>query len=125
MNYLHVKYYAHSHKGKKKEQWQLLKDHLQQTAVLASTFARTFGADKIAYIAGLIHDIGKYSPEFQMRLEGRNIKVDHSTPGAVESEKRYGPVGRILAYIIAGHHCGLPDWGSVADESSLEARLKL
>jgi CRISPR-associated endonuclease/helicase Cas3 len=28
-----------------------------------------------------------------------------------------------LAYMIAGHHCGLPDWGSAADESSLEARL--
>ena len=32
-------------------------------------------------------------------------------------------MGKLLAYIIAGHHCGLPDWGSTADESALEARL--
>ena len=61
---------------------------------------------------------------FQKRLEGYGLKVDHSTPGAFEAVKRYGrSVGRLLAYIIAGHHCGLPDWGSKEDESSLEARL--
>lgn len=116
-------YYAHSMKDKEKEQWHLLKTHLQDTALIAASFAGTFGAEKLAYLAGLLHDLGKYSPEFQERLEGRGGKVDHSTPGAVEAVNRYGPKGIILAYIISGHHAGLPDWGSEADESSLAARL--
>lgn len=119
-----MRYYAHSDREKDKSRWHLLKDHLEDTGAIASSFARAFDAEKLAYVAGLLHDIGKYAPEFQDRLEGRGIKVDHSTPGAVVMEKRYGPsVGRLLAYVISGHHCGLPDWGSIADESSLEARL--
>lgn len=117
------KYYAHSCKGEDKHQWQLLRDHLLHTASLASKLAGSFGAERLAYIAGLAHDIGKYSREFQARLEGRNIQVDHSTPGAFEIERLYGPVGKLLAYVVAGHHCGLPDWGSLVDEASLEARL--
>lgn len=116
-------YYAHSDREKDKSQWHLLKIHLQDTGITAAAFAKAFGVEKLAYVAGLLHDLGKYAPEFQKRLAGEGIKVDHSTPGAVEAEKRYGPIGRILAYIISGHHCGLPDWGSMADETSLEARL--
>lgn len=117
-------YYAHSDKNRDKQQWHLLKKHLEDTGLTAGIFARSFDGETMAYLAGLLHDLGKYSPEFQKRLEGKGIKVDHSTPGAVEAEKRYGPIGRMLAYIIAGHHSGLPDWGSEVDEISLEARLK-
>jgi len=116
-------YFAHSDKNKDKRKWHLLKAHLQDTGDTAAAFAKGFGAERLAYAAGVLHDVGKYAPEFQKRLEGHSIKVDHSTPGAAEAANRYGPVGRLLAYIIAGHHCGLPDWGSRADESSLEARL--
>src|SRR5690606_28796907 len=71
-------------------------------------------------------DIGKYSREFQDRLRGAAIQVDHSTAGAQEAKRLYRnhPAGYILAYVIAGHHSGLPDFGSPADESSLAARLK-
>ncbi|ADG82739.1 CRISPR-associated helicase/endonuclease Cas3 [Thermincola potens] len=119
-----MNYYAHSDSQKNKKEWHLLKRHLEDTAQLASVFAGSFGAEKLGYLAGLLHDIGKYSKEFQRRLEGDKIRVDHSTAGAIESDKRYGVYGKILAYVIAGHHCGLPDWGSVADETSLESRLK-
>ena len=116
-------YYAHSDKEKDQSQWHLLKNHLHDTATIASAFARAFNAEKMAYVAGLLHDIGKYAPEFQRRLKGLNVKVDHSTAGAVEAERHYGPIGKLFAYIVAGHHCGLPDWGSRVDESSLEARI--
>lgn len=117
-------YYAHSDKEKDKSQWHLLKNHLEDTGMATATFAKAFYAEKLAYSAGLLHDLGKYASEFQQRLEGYGFKVDHSTPGAFEAVKLYGSsVGRLLAYIVAGHHCGLPDWGSEADESSLDARL--
>jgi CRISPR-associated endonuclease Cas3-HD len=42
-----------------------------------------------AYLAGLLHDVGKYSKEFQEKLEGKKRRVDHSTAGAKEAKKRY------------------------------------
>ncbi|WP_155942331.1 hypothetical protein [Rhodomicrobium vannielii] len=32
--------------------------------------------------AGLLHDLGKYHPDFQRRLEGSDIRVEHSIAGA-------------------------------------------
>lgn len=84
-------------------------------------------------MAALLHDIGKYSFAFQKRLEGSPVHVDHSTAGAQELIQRFGgnPADRtkafILAYCIAGHHGGLPDYGSPIDVESnatLRARLK-
>lgn len=117
-------YYAHSTNDKNKHNWHLLKTHLQDTATTAAASAKAFNAERVAFVAGLLHDAGKYSSDFQRRLEGKRIKVDHSTAGAVEVERRYGPLGKLLAYVISGHHCGLPDWGSEIDDSSLSARLK-
>ena len=118
-----MEYYAHSKVGQSKSEWQRLKDHLEGTAKLAAEFAAGFGAKELGFIAGLMHDIGKYSEDFQKRLEGKKLRVDHSTAGALEAEKHYKTFGRLLSYVIAGHHCGLQDWGSRADDSSLEGRL--
>ncbi|OLN28494.1 CRISPR-associated helicase/endonuclease Cas3 [Desulfosporosinus metallidurans] len=119
-----MKYYAHSKTELSKTEWHLLKDHLEDTAKLTAGFASGFGAENLGRAAGLLHDIGKYSPDFQKRLEGERNKVDHSSAGAIEAVKHYNKAfGRILAYTIAGHHSGLHDWGSKIDESSLEGRL--
>jgi CRISPR-associated endonuclease/helicase Cas3 len=97
-------------------------DHLTGTAQKASQFGRVFGAADWAEIAGLWHDLGKYKPEFQdyirnvtgydteAHLETVRGKVDHSTAGAVHAIQRHPGVGRLLAYLIAGHHAGLADW---------------
>lgn len=119
-----MKYYAHSMTELSKSEWHLLIDHLEDTATLAAGFAASFGAEKLGCVAGLLHDIGKYSPDFQRRLEGDRKKVDHSSAGAIEVVRNYNKAfGRMLAYTIAGHHSGLQDWGSKVDESSLEGRL--
>jgi len=54
-------------------------------------------------------------------IEGRPGKVTHSTAGALLACQRLGVPGRVLAYLIAGHHAGLSDWHS--EESSLAHRL--
>lgn len=118
-----MEYYAHSDSQKDISQWHLLKEHLADTASLASQFAERFNAEKLGYVAGLLHDIGKFSAPFQQRLRGAKNKVDHSTAGAIEAYKYHKTFGKILAYVISGHHAGLPDWGSKADEASLEGRL--
>lgn len=86
--------------------------HLMQTAKLASFFSSSFGAEEQGYLAGIAHDIGKYSDAFQRRLKGDLQKVDHSTAGAVECVA----LGQAFAaFVVAGHHGGLPDGGGPGD----------
>ena len=117
-------------------EWEPLERHLREVAELAGIFADDFGARDWGCLAGMWHDLGKYSREFQDYLRAVTTeahleekasagKVDHSTAGAQHADKSLQPMGRLLAYLMAGHHAGLPD-GMSADEpsSTLEARLK-
>ena len=103
---------------------QALSEHLRNTAELAGEFADYFHCRDWGYACGSMHDIGKYSAEFQKRIRGDGHYVDHSTAGAVEMKnKKCFPA----AYCIAGHHTGLPDGGYAADDSTrptLQGRLK-
>lgn len=102
-----------------------LHEHLLGVGHRAEEYAGAFCSADWAKVAGIWHDLGKYSTEFQKRikalsgygddpasahLEGRVGRVDHSTAGAQYAIQRFGLHGRILAYLIAGHHAGLPDW---------------
>ncbi len=132
MNNMTKKYYAHSLEGRPPSDWQPLEEHLKNVAEMARSFAEDFGAGDWGYLAGLWHDIGKYSYEFQQRLdiqEGSDAhietkpgRVDHSTAGAQHSFKSAGDRGKLLAYAIAGHHAGLLDGKS--NDACLHARLK-
>jgi CRISPR-associated endonuclease Cas3-HD len=62
------KYYAHSRKGKPPEEWQRLEEHLKNVAQMARQFAEEFDAGDWGYLAGLWHDMGKYSPSFHKML---------------------------------------------------------
>ncbi|MDF2636885.1 MAG: metal dependent phosphohydrolase [Pelosinus sp.] len=107
-----------------KEYWQLLKEHLDKVAQLTEERAAKFGAGKLGRIIGLAHDIGKYSKDFQKRLEGNKTKVDHATAGAKELWKKWqNPIGKALAFTVAGHHGGLPD-GTRGDVKNLPGRLE-
>jgi len=103
---------------------QSIKDHLQGTADLAEEFAAKFGKADWGYCCGMLHDIGKYSAEFQKKIkENLDIRVDHSTAGAKVCENLDGCYW-LLTYCIAGHHAGLPDLGREGLPSSLLGRLK-
>ena len=82
--------------------------HSQAVATLAAGFAAPFRAEKPAELAGLLHDIGKYSDAFQRRIRGENIQVDHSTAGAWECFQLRQAAA---AFCVAGHHSGLPELG--------------
>lgn len=125
-------YYAHSRKDKDKSEWQLLINHLVNTADLAEKFGADAGVSELAHTAALLHDIGKYSKAFQARLDGSKKKVDHATAGARTAIELFNKtdvekwLATILAYCIAGHHTGLPNYGSVIDvdtDGTLLARL--
>lgn len=107
-----------------------LAEHLTQVATLSARHAQRFGGEHWARLAGLWHDLGKYRPAFQRyirlasgynadaHIEGGAGRVTHSTAGALLACDRFAEAGRVLAYLIAGHHAGLANW-----HGDLEARL--
>lgn len=117
-----MEYYAHIQEDRK----QSVKDHLTGTAELAGRFAAKFGKCDWGYCCGMLHDIGKYSEAFQKKImENGSQRVDHSTAGAQicfaqDSRTLYW----IAAFCIAGHHAGIPDYGSPANPKSLLGRKK-
>src|SRR6266550_1268870 len=127
-------YFAHSRPNRPQAEWEPLGDHLLQVADLAGRFAESFGAGAYGRLAGLWHDLGKYSAPFQDYLrnasdvdatcEQMRGRVDHSTAGAQHASGAVSaPANRLIAYCIAGHHAGLPDWVS-GSEGCLDRRLR-
>ncbi len=96
-----------------------LEEHLSAVARLAGQFAELISAGPWGQIAGLWHDLGKYQPTFQAYIESASGaeahieapgRVKHAIAGAVHAAAALGSYGRLMAYLIAGHHAGLPDW---------------
>lgn len=107
-----TEYLAHiSRDGLRKEP---VKVHLIGVAGMAGEFAEPFESKEEAIFAGVLHDIGKYSGEFQKRLKGGRA-VDHSTAGAVVANSLKNMPA---AFVIMGHHGGIPNMGSRGDSSS-------
>ena len=111
-----------------------LEKHLEGTAEIAAEFAKAFGSGRWAHALALAHDTGKSPQRWQeylrcksgydeeAHLEGKAEKIDHSSPGAKVAEELFGKgIGRLMAYCIAGHHAGLPDW--TGGQKALSFRL--
>jgi CRISPR-associated endonuclease/helicase Cas3 len=116
-------FFAHSTNKSDYSDWQPLAEHLHTVGELAAEFASTFGATGFAQTAGLLHDVGKYTSDFQRRLSGEAIRVDHATNGAITATERFGQVGYLLAYAIAGHHAGLANGQESGERTALRDRL--
>ncbi|MDP3179337.1 MAG: CRISPR-associated endonuclease Cas3'', partial [Spirochaetaceae bacterium] len=123
-----------------------LEDHIAGVAALAEEFAACFGNGDWGRLAGQWHDLGKYKSAFQDYIRASSGyeeneaggqkpgKVDHSVVGALYAKSHfsdYSPdIARVLGYLIAGHHTGLPDWsheigigGALSDRLSEEWHL--
>ena len=115
--------YAHSVAGHSEAEWETLADHARTVADFAGEFAAPFGWAGAARVAGLLHDAGKASAEFQAYLKGQHGGVDHSTFGARLAGHLYSRAGHILAPCIAGHHAGLPDGPELERRLAPEYRI--
>lgn len=106
---------------------QTVQQHSFQTAVLCREYAIPAFKDFL-YVVGLLHDIGKYMDEFQKRIRGEQIRVEHSTCGTLAAGELFPNVmGLMMQFCIAGHHSGLPDAGfpnDTAELGTLYGRLK-
>ena len=126
--------YAHSRSGSSTSDWQTLQDHCKAVAELSESFADSFASGIYGRLVGELHDVGKARSAFQSYLKRCNGIEDseadggdhsHSGAGACWLEKNCGAFGKALAYCVAGHHAGLPDWsGGEAPNGALAIRLK-
>ena len=119
----HARFFAHSGPTHDGSDWQPLALHLKNVGRMAGECAAIFGLKAMAETAGLLHDIGKYTDEFQRRIAGDSVRTDHSTHGAIQAVKRYGKLGHLLAYGIAGHHAGLANGIDGVERTALRDRL--
>ncbi len=121
-----------AHRGEQAQEGHPLSAHLLAVAERAREFAMPFGGGEWAYLAGLWHDLGKYSHEFQDYLERATSpdhhaaelrgSVDHTSAGARHAVASFPVLGHILAHAVAGHHAGLLD--TVSDGPCLDARIR-
>ena len=106
-----MNYYAHTaetatgERDPNKSRWQLLSTHLRNVAERAKQFGAPCGLADEAFLAGLLHDLGKYGKRFQQRLENPSIRgINHWAHGAFAAWQS----SRIVSFTVDGHHTGMP-----------------
>lgn len=140
---------AHYRKSDGKPQSVL--EHLEGASRLSSEFAGKLGLSSLGALAGLLHDMGKYSAAFQAYIESAigkpapsasegqgdaepmKSKIDHSSAGAQlvwqALSGNQSPVrslsGQMIALCIASHHSrsGLIDCLSPNGEDAFGERM--
>jgi CRISPR-associated endonuclease/helicase Cas3 len=95
--------YAHS--ANDLGNWHPLKEHLTSVASIAKHFSSDMEWQNEAYLAGLLHDLGKYADRFQARLKGLDSGLDHWSQGSWLALSEHRAIAAALA--IQGHHIGL------------------
>ncbi|MCM3713998.1 CRISPR-associated helicase Cas3' [Alkalihalobacillus oceani] len=134
-------YIAHVRERDKAE--QLLRDHLLGVRKLCESFGAKLGLAHVAGLAGMLHDLGKYSDRFQRYLyqavwepdkaEFKRGEVDHATAGGrllfeFYHNERNTPHEKLLAEIVGNaiisHHANLQDYISPKIESDFLKRIK-
>lgn len=99
-------FFAHSENSKAEK--HALSHHLLSTAQRMAAHALDPETKPLFYFTGLMHDLGKYQPEFQTYLlkGGKRGSVPHAAWGA-----GYARIHKLNepAFAIDGHHKGLPD----------------
>ena len=134
---MHIAHVRESDKVK-----QTLKEHLLGTKGIAECLGAKLGLKHVAGLAGVLHDLGKYSDEFQDYIykaafhpelaEKKRGQVDHSTAGgkllfSMLHNKNNTFHEKLLAEIVGNaiisHHSNLQDYISPTIESNFLKRV--
>lgn len=131
-------YFAHIRRDGLKE--QPMGAHLLRVGKLMKEDAARIGLSSLAYLIGVLHDLGKCSKDFADYLDwchkhpednSRKGTVDHSSAGGQFLMQRYGRRGdsalltvHIAALVIFSHHTGLMNYLSEDGKSDFLRRME-
>lgn len=129
----------------KENSTQLLKQHLKNVSFHCAEFSNNIGLESCGLLCGMLHDLGKYSPDFQEYICAAKLhteqetydswirsikKVDHSVYGAKYLYQNFGNTSGftkltcdILMEVICYHHGGLPNNLNQKNEVPILLRL--
>lgn len=94
--------------------------HLKDVSELARQFGDDIHMPSSAWIAGRLHDFGKYSQAFQNVLHGTATNIDHAICAAIylfcigKTQKSLSY--RLVAAVMAAHHSSLRSYASLEPE---------
>lgn len=113
-------YPAHIRKVDGKKYIQTVEEHCHGVAEIAAELLRDIGLEKMAYLAGMVHDLGKLSENFKNYIEkaadGEKVQrgsVNHTFAGVRFLLEKHSDeqlsgfsdiVLEILAYAVGAHH---------------------
>lgn len=118
-----MRYIAHIRK--KDGAPQLVRDHLLEVKALSEDWGKKLDVEHLAGLAGVLHDFGKYSNDFQEYLRdavahpenlSKRGTVDHSTAGGrflleiLNDSPTEKMLAEIVGNVIISHHGGLNDY---------------
>lgn len=128
---------------------QSVREHLEDVSLISRCLAEKIGVPDAGELLGLLHDLGKYSQQFQAYIQSATGmlnpdvddeyvdaaalrgRIDHSSAGAQwiwENFRRYGVqgelAGQILALCLASHHGGLLDCLKPGGDNGFVARMR-
>lgn len=128
---------AHIRRTDKAE--QSIKLHSENTARLCEESTRNIKFGRLAYLIGLLHDMGKYTQKFKAYLYsqsgygGESIRkgeVVHSPTGAIFAFQRWYNgdfyrecTAQLISMVISAHHSGLYDILSLDEKSPFHDML--
>ena len=120
-------------------EYQSVKEHLENVALLTSNNAKPLGLEKTGYLLGLLHDCGKYTYAFDQYLEravfdpanAKRGSVNHTTAGAKlifdnyhdQPDKLRQYVAELLSVTISAHH-GIFDCLSLDGKNVFRDKMK-
>ena len=115
-----MEYPAHIRKVDGKKYIQTVEEHCHGVAEIAAELLRDIGLEKTAYLAGMVHDLGKFSKNFKNYIEkaadGEKVQrgsVNHTFAGVRFLLEKHSDeqlcgfsdiVLEILAYAVGAHH---------------------
>lgn len=121
---------------------QTVEEHLLEVRALAEVYGEKLGAKHLAGLAGMLHDLGKYTQEFSEYIKAavsgspnvpKRGSVDHSTAGGkllydLFHLRTNNPYKRIMAEIVGNaiisHHSYLKDFINPHLESPFLKRVR-